>query len=162
MPEQHKPGREQAARQPSIPMLWVVGAVVIFLASWLGPNLSSLHRGDGLFSMSPFFHYSLSVGVWFLAFSGGYLLIERLELPFGRAASYTHFGLLALGTMLIIAPSVALGWFPDPVANDDIVALFRLLNGIAMLGYGLTLLALAVFLCALGRCVLARLISGRR
>jgi len=154
MSDQHEP------RRAYIPLLWLVGGAAVFLASWLGPNLAHLHRG-GLFSMSPFFHYGLSVGIWFLAFAGGYLLIERLQLPFGRTAAWAHFGLMTSGAALIIAPSVALAWLPDSATAAAPVSLFRWMNAVSLVGYALTLLALLVFVGALGWSVWARMTPRR-
>ena len=120
----------------SLPMglLWFVSAVAIGPISWIIAPASALAQ------------YGLSGAGWFAAFAIVYFILERVRLRFSRVGAWFHFGLITLGTVLITGPYFVLNAIPVPTAAPQMVALYRTINAATTVGYGFSLLGLAVFI----------------
>ena len=115
-------------------LLWFVSAVAIGPISWIVAPASDMA------------HYGLSIAGWFAAFAVVYFILERVRLRFSRVGAWLHFGLMTLGTMLITGPHFVLNTIQVPTAGLEMIALYRTVSTATTVGYGFSVLSLAVFI----------------
>lgn len=125
--------RDRGPSSLSIALLWLASAVVVGPISWITAPASASAN------------YGLSVTGWFAGFAVAYFILERVRLGFSRVGAWFHLGLMTLGTMLITVPYFVLNTIQIPTSGPAMIALYRTLSTITTLGYGFSLLGLAVF-----------------
>ncbi len=137
--------------------MWLAGACLVALLSWLGPELANLESERVSANQT---NYYLSISFWFVAFGVAYAIVSVLGLSFGRIPSLVHFVLMATGSALILSPPFLLAAAKSLNGGPDTISL-ETVSSVVMWGYGLTTLSLIVFIAALGLCIVRAVQKAR-
>jgi cytochrome c oxidase subunit 1 len=134
-------------------LLWVVGLVALAAISALSrPRVPGPLAKPGFadtYYVDAHLHFALSIGAAFAIFSVVYFGLETAGRGRRRPLlGGIHFALSFVGALLIFLPMVLLSAINSPLASS-VGAAFRTLNGVASVGYLMTLSGLAVFLVVL-------------
>ena len=95
-------------------------------------------------------HYVMSLASAPLVFAAAYLVLEKIaRAPYREALGLIHFSLFAVGSALIVGPSVVMPLAGLPQRHVDYPQLFVYWNFVSSAGYVMTLASLGVFVAAI-------------
>jgi cytochrome c oxidase subunit 1 len=133
----------------ALPAAWLAGAAIVTLVTLGGPLPQVLSVADTYYVMARA-HYGLSLVITFVAFAAIYGFLEALPaFRLRRPLAIGHFVLTILGALMIFTPSLLLRLSGPPKRFVDFQASFTLWSRVSTIGYGLTLLGLALFVILL-------------
>jgi cytochrome c oxidase subunit 1 len=136
------------------PMLWAIGFIFVFtIGGVTGVVLANAGLDYSLqdtYYVVAHFHYVLSLGAVFAIFAGFYYWFEKIwGVKYNEFLGDTHFWITLVGVNFIFFPMHFLGLQGMPRRYIDYPDAFALWNGVASMGYAITLAGVAVFLVML-------------
>ena len=139
---------ESLLRRSPLPLVWLAGAVGVVSASALAPAAAGVigpREITDTYYVVVHRHFSLSLPVVFVLMAGIYAALDFVRFQYRRAFAWWHFALMLLGSCLILAPAVLFASAVRPQRFLDPVGLFTLLSRISGAGYGVMIVATAIF-----------------
>ncbi len=129
-------------------MAWLAGAFGVASVSALHPAAAGMIGSPQItntYYVVARAHFSVSLAVAFVLMAGIYAAFEFMQLQYRRAVAWWHFALMLLGSCLVLTPAILVAVAVRPHKSLDPVGLFMLLNRISALGYGVMIVATAMF-----------------
>lgn len=148
-------GRGARPKRAALSAAWLVGAIIlsIFSGSALLCKVTSVENSK-IYYIIATGHYTVSLAIAFLVFSGVYFMFDAIfALSYRRALGWGHFGLMAGGALLVIAPSILLRLTSPWPGAAKAERAFAVLSAVPTFGYLLTLVGLILFAILVGEMV---------
>lgn len=137
-------------RRSLLPLLWLCGTIcalltLLFQRAPLAASTDDYALQDSYYVVTNF-HFGISLVAWFTLFAAIYWVLDRrLRWEYRYSLGYAHFGLMALGAILLLFPTLLLAQVGLPKRSVDYPEAFASLNRVTVAGYGLGLASLAAF-----------------